>query len=804
MADPTKPISLTRVRPVGTFLLGIAFLMRLWIAGGAAGAGTNTFIHTLFLAGAFLVLLSTLQTPIRNVYFSGVEIPLTLFLLLGTFSITWASYTLPAMQTVLAYLSFAIFGFTLYTLFQNRPHTLFTFLFGFLFVLSIYCLLQKYILLPEARSIGELDTRFQGSEMAARLSSVEMFGTFLYPNSLAGFLVFTLPIVGGMLFDLKKHRIPGILLFLLGGFILFHTGSLGGWVAFTLATGLLIALLLTRTRKRIRNGIWILAGAGLILITGLVATGPLSPDRLNNESMRIRDVYWTAALRISEDHLWTGVGLDNFQEYYPAYKGETQQETRKVHNDFLQILVELGILGLLLLFIMIGWTFRHALPPPKESIPIDVQEKERHGIILVGICSLFLAWLIEGAFGPLWVTLLAASWGAFVWFWHPLQIQISRKGMEGTRLGSIAGFCGLLIHMCVDFDFYEFGLSEIFLASLFLFPLFSRKRWVLPLNRAVSFVFLSLLGLILVPLLLILPRLLEADRMARTASVAKEKAVLLAQEAEETRSPLRREEARLESDAHYTQALNLYQAALEENPLEASFHIEYGILSLQLWKRIKNSPRNNKMRTTRMALEESRTITAFENTLRLRPRSIPAESLLTQAHILFANHYENESGQLQKQMKQVHLEKALSHAIKTLHLYPTRSHAHYEIGRILQKSDQGDQAKIHFEKALHLSENAQKEGLDRLQLDLFQKARTLYRLDRESEAHHLLKEWFESELETSQKGSLPAKLVAIETFIGRDEKGAKLRTAIGAEFDSFLAPRIIAVLKEILEALSNP
>ncbi|MDP6958449.1 MAG: O-antigen ligase family protein, partial [Planctomycetota bacterium] len=733
MADPTETIFSTRIRPLGTFLLGTAFLMRLWIAGGAAGTGMNTFIHTLFLVGVFLVLLSTLRTPVRNISFSGVEIPLTLFLLLGAFSITWASYTLPAMQTILAYLSFSLFGFTLYTLFQNRPHTLFTCLFGFLLVLSVYCLLQKYILLPEARIAGELDTRFQGSEMAARLSSVEVFGTFLYPNSLAGFLVFALPIVGGMLLDLKKTRFLGILLLLLGGFILFLTGSLGGWVAFTLATGLLIALLLTRNRKRIRNGIWILAGTGLILICGLVPTGPLSPDRLDNESMRIRDVYWTAALRISEDHLWTGVGLDNFQEYYPAYKGETQQETRKVHNDFLQILVELGIVGLFLFFVLIIWTFRHALPPPKEAIPIETDEKERHGIILIGVTSLFLSWGMEGVFGPLWVTVLAGIWSTFVWFWHPLQVQMSRKGMEGTRLGCIAGFSGLLIHMCVDFDFYEFGLSVIFFSSLFLFPLLSRRRWVLSLNRAVSALFLFLVGLILLPLLLLLPRLLEADRMAQTASREKEKGVLLAQEAEETKSPLRREEARLESDAHYTKALHLYQATLEENPLEASFHIEYGLLTLQLWERIKSSPKRNQIRTTRMALEESRTITAFENSLRLRPRSIPAESLLTQAHTLFADHYEQSPGQLQKQMKQIHLEKALTHAQKTIHLYPTRSHAHYETGRILQKRGQGDQAKIHFEKALHLSENAQKERLDRLQLNLFQKARTLYRLDRKSE-----------------------------------------------------------------------
>ncbi len=804
MADPTETSLSTRIRPLGSFLLGTAFLMRLWIAGGAAGLGTNTFIHTLFLTGAFLLLLSTLRNTTYETRFSGIEIPLTLFLALGVISLTWTSYTIPTMQSALAYLSFALFGFSLFQLFQNRPHPLFTCLLGFLFVLCLYCLIQKYILLPEARQMGALDTRFQGSEMAARLSSVEVFGTFLYPNSLAGFLVLTLPIVGGMIFDLKRFRWAGGALFLLGGGTLFFTGSLGGWFSFALALLLLAALLLTRNHRHLRKGVWVLSGGGVILVLGLVITGPLAPSRIENESMRIRSVYWETALHISEDHLWTGVGLDNFQEYYPAYKGTTQQETRKVHNDYLQILVELGIPGIFFFLLMLGWTLRQALPRPKEPHPTEPPSNEKKGLILIGVLSLFLSWLIEGVFGILWASLLSGAWVGFILFWYPLQKQMAQDGIEGTRLGLVAGFCGLLIHMGVDFDLYEFGLAALFFATLFVFPLLSNRKWTFPLHRAASIIFLFLLAAFLFPLLLLLPRLLEADRFSRMAALEKESGHLRLLEAEESTNPLQKEESRLQSDGHFTKALALYQSALEETPFNPDLHIEYGLLCLQLWERIKNSPNRNNVWATRLAVEESRTITAFENARNLRPRSIPAESILAQAHLRFAEHYREESGPQRNQMTKAHLDKALQHARRTITLYPTRSHAYYDTGRILEKSGQDDQAKNYFQKALSLSEQAAKENLERLQLDLFQKSRALYRTGRGEEAHSLLKQWFEVELERSQKGSVPAKIVALESFIGKEEKGETLRNIIGAEFDFFLAPRIISILKEILEDLSPP
>ena len=56
-----------------------------------------------------------------------------------------------------------------------------------------------------------------------------------------------------------------------------------------------------------------------------------------------------------------GVGLDNWQEHYFQSKPDVQQETTKAHNDYLQILSETGVFGLLALLALLGLGLRKGL-----------------------------------------------------------------------------------------------------------------------------------------------------------------------------------------------------------------------------------------------------------------------------------------------------------------------------------------------------------------------------------------------------------------------------------------------------------
>lgn len=79
-------------------------------------------------------------------------------------------------------------------------------------------------------------------------------------------------------------------------------------------------------------------------------------DAIKAETGQERLAIWRNSLEMIQDRPVTGVGLGNFKVIYPAYHQAAvkdrifreEQQARNVHNDFLQITAELGLVGLLL------------------------------------------------------------------------------------------------------------------------------------------------------------------------------------------------------------------------------------------------------------------------------------------------------------------------------------------------------------------------------------------------------------------------------------------------------------------------
>jgi tetratricopeptide (TPR) repeat protein len=76
-------------------------------------------------------------------------------------------------------------------------------------------------------------------------------------------------------------------------------------------------------------------------------------DFKEGDSAQLRIIWWENTLKMVKDHLWKGVGLQNFKILYPLYHRaaavdwsfKDEQQLTRVHNDHLQILAELGIFG---------------------------------------------------------------------------------------------------------------------------------------------------------------------------------------------------------------------------------------------------------------------------------------------------------------------------------------------------------------------------------------------------------------------------------------------------------------------------
>jgi O-antigen ligase len=99
---------------------------------------------------------------------------------------------------------------------------------------------------------------------------------------------------------------------------------------------------------------------GLVALLGVFQKGPLAP-LLYKRSVSLRGVYWDAAFRTGNEHLFTGVGFDGFGNWYRQtrsvkaatwFPGEGVV-TNVAHNIYLDIYASGGIL-LLITFLMLN------------------------------------------------------------------------------------------------------------------------------------------------------------------------------------------------------------------------------------------------------------------------------------------------------------------------------------------------------------------------------------------------------------------------------------------------------------------
>jgi O-antigen ligase len=136
------------------------------------------------------------------------------------------------------------------------------------------------------------------------------------------------------------------------------------WIGAFAGMGATILMLRGRTRR------WILAGGGAALLAALAL--PVVRERIADpwalhDDPRIR--LWRTALRIWWDHPIFGAGLGSFKTQFPLYKVPGfYMATGHPHNDFLNILVHSGIVGLAA-FLFIGVRYGLLVRSAQQRLP---------------------------------------------------------------------------------------------------------------------------------------------------------------------------------------------------------------------------------------------------------------------------------------------------------------------------------------------------------------------------------------------------------------------------------------------------
>ena len=181
-------------------------------------------------------------------------------------------------------------------------------------------------------------------------------GTYICPNHLAGFLEMLLPLalayaVASRLKVSWRLTLGYAALVMVAGIIV--TLSRGGWIACAGSMLLFGALLFLR-----RNLRWpVLLALVLALATVLIfiARAPAVRFRIEKSFTQTQEVQsvenirfdlWPPAMRMWLDNFWFGVGPAHFDQRFRIYRPPIiQVRPERVHNDYLNTLVDWGVVG---------------------------------------------------------------------------------------------------------------------------------------------------------------------------------------------------------------------------------------------------------------------------------------------------------------------------------------------------------------------------------------------------------------------------------------------------------------------------
>jgi len=372
--------------------IGILLFLAPIKFGMALGPSINGFPHTMLqwimfswphwiwqisiVILAVIWLAGGISIGRLKIKYSSLDIFILLFLAASIISASNALCLHRAQHCLAQWFSYALTYFLVLSILENEKDL--KYFLGVILVpavfISLYSIYQYYIGLPETRQWAAQYMNAHSLEIIkGRLSSNRAFGTFIYPNTLAGYILLTMPLALAMFFiGFREHlrwwegiiilsflmilagcvftAHPGLIPFAyIAGclyplsmlYALFLTFSKGGWIALGFASLVLSVLIVRNRRILLKILLGITALASLFIIFGY-RTSFFSKSE---ETFCRRWEYWTAGFRIIEEHPVIGVGPNNFGVIYPMYKLDTAEEVQNAHNNFLQTWAEEGILG---------------------------------------------------------------------------------------------------------------------------------------------------------------------------------------------------------------------------------------------------------------------------------------------------------------------------------------------------------------------------------------------------------------------------------------------------------------------------
>lgn len=320
----------------------------------------------------------------------------------------------------------------------------------------------------------------QQQRFESRLESPEPYATFALTNSLAvvlsAGLVLLIGAAGMLVLDdfhkpgwwLPKWATISILCgaALVVGVCWFLTRSRTAYVAMLIAAvyGCVQVYRARRsvgqTNSAMRSNrlVWWVGGGLCVASLSLGAWLLVRNDRLvlseAPKSLAFRLEYWQATFEMIREHGWFGVGLGNFQSYYPQYKLEVaSEEIADPHNWLFDVAATLSVPVAIALVGWLAWLFQQPWRRPlDQSEPTTAPESAKYTLraLLVGamgggvLCGLLLSLLTGTNLG-----LTFATWGCAAVLasamWPAIKLLFTRdRGVSGVMLARTSALAMLV------------------------------------------------------------------------------------------------------------------------------------------------------------------------------------------------------------------------------------------------------------------------------------------------------------------------------------------------------------------------
>ena len=359
------PVSEATQRVALVGLVALVAAAALDITGRVAEVGPARFtLYQLLALALTLFALRQLVTGRAALPKTPVTVPLVAFLAAAVLSLAFATELAPAVVQLASLGSSVVLVLIVVTL-VREPRQGALVVGGVLVVAGVFGVLA---LLEWADVFAVQHPVFYtpGYGIRARV-------TFLDPNILASFLMsailLAVPLLAGapMGRAIRVFGVAALMAALAGLAATYSRGGLGG-----LVIGLVAVALVMRAPRRVKAVfvavmvVAIVAAGALVFDAGWVEENVLGAGETGSATNRVYMV--EGALAMWRDHPF-GVGLDNYQVVYPAYRDpRADAGIVESHTAYVTVLAEMGFLGLLAYLWALGAFFaRTALPAARAA-----------------------------------------------------------------------------------------------------------------------------------------------------------------------------------------------------------------------------------------------------------------------------------------------------------------------------------------------------------------------------------------------------------------------------------------------------